>query len=91
LRIVNWNIERRKPSSWQARSLVDEIASLEPDYVCLTEAWKQSLADFGGHVISAEGGHGALNIPMNARSFSGLEIRGQTSNRSSSLKRSVAP
>ena len=56
MRIVNWNIERRKPSSWQARSLVDEIASLEPDYVCLTEAWKQSLADFGGHVISAEGG-----------------------------------
>ena len=52
---MNWSIERRKPSSWQARSLMNEIALLEPDYLCLTEAWKQSLVDFSGHVISAAG------------------------------------
>lgn len=34
---------------------MNKIASLEPDYVCLTEAWKQSLVDFSGHVISAAG------------------------------------
>lgn len=55
VRIVNWNIERRVPSSWQAKSLVDEISELVPDVICLTEAWKQSLESVGGYSISSRG------------------------------------
>lgn len=54
-RIVNWNIERRKPSSWQAMSLVEEITGLKPDLICLTEAWTQSLSSLGGHTVSSPG------------------------------------
>ena len=55
MRIVNWNIERRGPSTWQAKSLLAEIAELGPDVVCLTEAWEASAEALGGHSISAAG------------------------------------
>ncbi len=55
MRIVNWNIERHGPSTWQAKSLLAEIAELEPDLVCLTEAWEDSAAALRGHAISAPG------------------------------------
>lgn len=53
--LVNWNIERNKPSSWKAKSLVEEIASLTPDIICLTEAWAQSLESLVGFSIGACG------------------------------------
>lgn len=55
MRIVNWNIERHGPSKWQAKSLLDEIARLDPDIVCLTEAWETSAAPLGGFAVSATG------------------------------------
>lgn len=55
MRIVNWNIERHGPDSWQARSLLDEIARLDPDLLCLTEAWESSAAPLGGFAVSAAG------------------------------------
>lgn len=55
MRIVNWNIERRGPATWQARSLIKEIIGLRPDLICLTEAWKTSLDDHKGHTISSSG------------------------------------
>lgn len=55
MRIVNWNIERHGPATWQAKSLLAEIAELGPDVLCLTEAWEASAATLGGHAISARG------------------------------------
>ncbi len=55
MRIVNWNIERHAPATWQAKSLLAEIAGLGPDVLCLTEAWEGSAADLGGYAISAPG------------------------------------
>lgn len=55
MRIVNWNIERRSPSTWQAKSLLGEIAQLDPDVVCLTEAWETSADQLGGHSVSTTG------------------------------------
>lgn len=55
MRIVNWNIERHGPLTWQAKSLLAEISELEPDIVCLTEAWEASAASLGGFSISATG------------------------------------
>lgn len=55
MRIINWNIERHGPASWQARSLIDEITGLSPDLICLTEAWERSLDALGGHALSARG------------------------------------
>ena len=55
MRIVNWNIERHGPATWQAKSLLAEIAELGPDVVCLTEAWEASAEALGGHAISAPG------------------------------------
>ncbi|MFN7055205.1 endonuclease/exonuclease/phosphatase family protein [Hyphomonas sp.] len=52
---MNWNIARHAPSSWQARSLLAEIQQLNPDLVCLTEAWNASAAPLGGYAISAPG------------------------------------
>ena len=54
-KIVNWNIERNGPATWQAKSLLAEIAELGPDVVCLTEAWETSAEALGGHAISAPG------------------------------------
>lgn len=55
MRIVNWNIERHGPATWQAKSLLAEIAELGPDVLCLTEAWEASVTTLGGHSISARG------------------------------------
>ena len=55
MRIVNWNIERKAPHSWQAQSLVSEIRYLAPDLICLTEAYETSLSDMGGETISVTG------------------------------------
>ncbi|WP_406680584.1 endonuclease/exonuclease/phosphatase family protein [Hyphomonas sp. FCG-A18] len=54
-RIINWNIERHGPGSWQAASLTGDIAVLKPDLVCLTEAWKQTLSQLDGYSVSAPG------------------------------------
>ncbi|MFN3213752.1 MAG: endonuclease/exonuclease/phosphatase family protein [Henriciella sp.] len=54
-RLVNWNIERKRPGSWQAKSLIEEIASIAPDVICLTEAWVDSLETLGGFTISSKG------------------------------------
>lgn len=55
MRLVNWNIERADPASEDADFLIGEIHSLQPDLVCLTEAWEGSLERFGGHTLSAPG------------------------------------
>ncbi|MEZ5986002.1 MAG: endonuclease/exonuclease/phosphatase family protein [Hyphomonas sp.] len=55
MRVVNWNIERHAPHTWQAVSLMEEIAELTPDVICLTEAWRQSTEAFGGFSVSASG------------------------------------
>lgn len=55
MRIVNWNIERNAPSSWQAQSLLTEIKSIEPNLLCLTEAHETSCNALSGHSISAKG------------------------------------
>ncbi|MEO9969674.1 MAG: endonuclease/exonuclease/phosphatase family protein [Hyphomonadaceae bacterium] len=63
IRVVNWNIERRGPHTWQAASLISEIADLHPDLVCLTEAHEVSLDALGGHVISHVGYRSAHKKP----------------------------
>lgn len=63
MRIVNWNIERHAPSSWQSTSLLSEIGQLDPDIVCLTEAWETSAELLGGHSISAAGAEWSPKIP----------------------------
>ena len=55
MRLVNWNIERRGPQTWQAASLVSEIGSLNPDLVFLTEAHHDSLDALAGHSLSHRG------------------------------------
>lgn len=55
MRLINWNIERRGPHTWQAASLMSEIESLAPDVICLTEAHDTSLERFGGYVRSHVG------------------------------------
>jgi exonuclease III len=55
VRIINWNVERRGPTKWQAASIEREIAGLAPDLVVLTEAHSSSLASLGGHVLADRG------------------------------------
>jgi endonuclease/exonuclease/phosphatase (EEP) superfamily protein YafD len=55
MRLVNWNIERRGPLTWQAASLVSEIQDLAPDLVVLTEAHIDSMDACGGHALSHPG------------------------------------
>lgn len=55
IKVVNWNIERRGPHTWQAASLTSEIADFRPDLICLTEAHETSLVALGGHTISHVG------------------------------------
>ncbi|MER9456575.1 endonuclease/exonuclease/phosphatase family protein [Mesorhizobium sp. M0478] len=52
---VTWNVERKNPSSRQALTMVERIAALSPDVVCLTEAFEGSTAELGGFVISVKG------------------------------------
>lgn len=63
MRIVNWNIERHAPQTWQAKSLLAEIERLEPDIVCLTEAWETSAELLGGCSISAPGAAWSAKVP----------------------------
>lgn len=53
--IVNWNIERQAPDKRRARIMIERIAALSPDVVCLTEAFEGSTADLGGFEISTPG------------------------------------
>ena len=55
MRLINWNIERNRPQSAKALSLMAEIGSLSPDLICLTEAWESSLESLAGHVLTANG------------------------------------
>ena len=55
MRIVNWNIERRGPHTWQAASLASEIQSLDPDIVFLTEGHHHSLEALGGFTLDHPG------------------------------------
>jgi endonuclease/exonuclease/phosphatase family metal-dependent hydrolase len=55
MRVLTWNFERKPPASWQAGIMVDRIAALQPDIVCLTEAYDRSLEALGGSALSTEG------------------------------------
>ena len=63
IKVVNWNIERRGPQTWQAASLISEIGGFGPDLVCLTEAHDNSLTSLGGHTISHVGYRSAHKQP----------------------------
>lgn len=55
LRLINWNIERRGPHTWQVKSLIEEIGCYRPDLLFLTEAHDNSTRALGGHSISHRG------------------------------------
>ncbi|MEP1209596.1 MAG: endonuclease/exonuclease/phosphatase family protein [Rhizobiaceae bacterium] len=55
MRIINWNIQRHAPGTWQAKSIMSEIEDLEPDLVCLTEAWEASADELNGFTVSSRG------------------------------------
>jgi endonuclease/exonuclease/phosphatase family metal-dependent hydrolase len=55
LTLLNWNIERRSPDSWQAGSITQEISGYAPDIVCLTEAHERSTGPLTGHAIDVRG------------------------------------
>lgn len=54
-RLINWNIERRGPQTWQAASLLSEISENNPDIVFLTEGHVHSLRKLGGYSIDHRG------------------------------------
>jgi endonuclease/exonuclease/phosphatase family metal-dependent hydrolase len=53
--LVTWNIERRNPATRQARTMMERIAALSPDVVCLTEAFEGSTETLGGYEVSVKG------------------------------------
>lgn len=55
MRIVNWNLARHAPGSWQADGLVERIKAASPDLVCVAEAHEGSLSALGGHTLSDRG------------------------------------
>lgn len=55
VRLVNWNIARHTPRSWQGISLDGEIHALNPDPACMIEAWVGSFQPNRGYEISARG------------------------------------
>lgn len=55
MRLINWNIERRGPHTWQAASLVSEMAQLKPDLIFLTEGHVASLESLGGNTLNHRG------------------------------------
>lgn len=55
MRIVNWNIERQSPDTRRARIMMERVSALEPDVVCLTEAFEGSTDVLGGYEISTRG------------------------------------
>lgn len=54
-KIVTWNIERQAPGSRKAKIMLERIAALSPDIVCLTEGFEGSTAILGGFEISVSG------------------------------------
>lgn len=55
MRIVNWNLARHAPGSWQADGLAARIKQAEPHLVCVTEAHEGSLNNLGGYSLSDRG------------------------------------
>lgn len=58
LRVVNWNVEWRRPRSLSAETLRSRIFEQEPDVVCLTESYRDFLPPAAGHAIEAETDYG---------------------------------
>lgn len=54
MKIVAWNVERKRPSSPTGSAGVRRIASESPDVVVLTEARLGHLADLGGHEAASQ-------------------------------------
>jgi exonuclease III len=52
LRIVTWNVERKKPTSPKGAPAVERLRSEQPDVAVLTEAWVGHLGDSGYEVTS---------------------------------------
>ncbi len=55
MRIVNWNLSRHAPDTPEAAVMIARIRNADPDLICLTKAYEDSLADFGGHQLSEAG------------------------------------
>ena len=69
MRIVNWNIERRGPHTWQAASLASEIQSLDPDIVFLTEGHHHSLEALGGFTLDGGPPPGPLHVHLRSVAY----------------------
>lgn len=57
LRIVNWNVEWRRPRSSAARTLQARVFGQTPNIICLTESYRDFLPA-PGHLIEAEADYG---------------------------------
>lgn len=57
LRIVNWNVEWRRPQSSAAETLRARIFEQTPDIICLTESYRDFLPA-SGHRIEGESDYG---------------------------------
>lgn len=65
-RIVNWNVEWRKPNSAKADIILQRLFSYDPDIVCITEGHLGFLPD-AGHVVTSEADYGYDAVPSSRR------------------------
>jgi endonuclease/exonuclease/phosphatase family metal-dependent hydrolase len=52
VRILNWNTQHKSPRSKYFQPIVDRIQKFNPDIICLTEAYPQTLPEHGYTLMS---------------------------------------
>lgn len=62
MKIACWNMEWRRPNSWQSEVMCRQVESRQPDIVCLPEAYETTLAG-NWHGVFSEADYGYPLIP----------------------------
>lgn len=58
LRIVTWNVQWANPKTDRGQACIDRLREVDPDVVCLTEAFENSLHALGGYSQSSDPDYG---------------------------------
>ena len=58
IRIATWNLKWADPKTDRGLACEDKLKQLDADFICLTEAFENSFATFGGHSVGSDPDYG---------------------------------
>ena len=58
IRIATWNLKWAKPGTKRNEICLKILSNLNPDVICLTEAFESSLESFGGYTVTSDPDYG---------------------------------